>query len=557
MHVRFDFSSLATSCKSVDMRTGNFRSEIVSALLALLVLSLVGCACGSENRTADGSVDSSQSDSSLLLCQPSSSRCSAEDVPQLCNAEGSAWVDQDACLPPQRCSQGACVDPCQEAEEERGYIGCTFWPTSLPNLRRTIGGRDSPLIVALSNPNDFEVTATITGGALDNPVITKVAAASTEAIELPPVEELAMGNQTGNISRIVPGGGYLVRTNFPVAAYQFPTAGTNPDDVPNANDASLLLPAGGLGQRYTLLAYDDMIYAELQRNPACATIVAVEEGETTVSIKAAGGFQTADTGPTIPKMVRGSEETIVLNQGDVLRLMGDVSGGNDITGTRFETSQSVALFSAHHGARIPYDSDLLLDHFQEQQPADESWGKKVVVSPLADGPTSVIRILAQSANTQLTFSPETFYPTQTLGDTEFVEIALTEAVMIEASEPILVGQYIESSNGAAQSPSLTFVAPTEQYRTSYSLYVPLSHPNESHLQIIGPANAAPVVDEVPVSEQPVAIEATDYVAWTVQVGAGRHTVTASMPVGIETFGVENATTYIYPGGADYERINLR
>ena len=188
-----------------------------------------------------------------VTCWPGAYACDGARLLQ-CEPSGETLSFVEECAAGTFCSPRGCRDLCGEAESQRSYVGCEYWPVFVANDQL------SPLFrpaVAIGNANLVSADVTITRG--DAPPITRqVAPGEAEVIEL---EYGAL--QSADDSQLVRQGAYRLVSSVPVTVHQFnplrfevpssdggcggPTsdAGVRPVETcfSFSNDASLLLPA--------------------------------------------------------------------------------------------------------------------------------------------------------------------------------------------------------------------------------------------------------------------------------------------------------------------------
>jgi hypothetical protein len=75
------------------------------------------------------------------------------------------------------------------------------------------------------------------------------------------------------------------------------------------------------------------------------------------------------------------------------------------------------------------------------------------------------------------------------------------------------------------------------------------------VNIVAPEGVEVMLDGAPVTAAWNSIGSSGMRAARVEVGGGQHQISASMPVGIVVYGYAQFTSYMYPGGLDFEQIN--
>jgi hypothetical protein len=161
------------------------------------------------------------------------------------------------------CAADGCTGACSWGSLGQSYVGCDYSPTVTLNNGIWSGFH---FAVALANLGKTTANVVVTRGQ-ETLKSMSVAPGALEVVELPWVKELKgpdpnfMGQpQTVGPSVVVENGAYRVRSDQPLAAYQFnpleyqldpppaecPSAAEGVGCFSYSNDASLLLPAHAL-----------------------------------------------------------------------------------------------------------------------------------------------------------------------------------------------------------------------------------------------------------------------------------------------------------------------
>lgn len=105
---------------------------------------------------------------------------------------------------------------------------------------------------------------------------------------------------------------------------------------------------------------------------------------------------------------------------------------------------------------------------------------------------------------------------------------------------------------------MTQLVPTEQFRSDYIVLTPFAYV-EDYLNLAVPTTA---IDSVRLDDQRVdadlfsQIGESDWSAARVLVEDGPHTVTASVPFGLDAYGYSCHVSYAYPGGMTLDGVDL-
>ncbi len=516
------------------------------------------------------------------VCTPNMARCKDGDLntTQQCAPDGSGWVDGATCdmANGEYCRAGVCVTRCGDLGNS--YLGCDYWPTVTSN---PVDRRFS-FAVAVANPNTYDVNVRIEGGALTTPRERIVAAGRVQQIELPWVSRLSNNatDTTPATSARVAGGAYRLRSNGPVAVYQFsplqfqrvPGVNTG-DNFSYTNDASLLLPQNVLANQYIVVGtsngpstWDTPFYS----GSFVSIVGAQNEGTNSVSVRL--------TAPVIDpanptRMLPVGEHRFDLDRGEVLQLiMPDVRG--ELTGTLINASAPVAVFSGNHCTSVPL-TQAACDHVEEQLFPTTTWGRTYAVTPFRDRPTNVahlIRIVAQRDGVTLTFdgiaAPSAC--NRMLNQGQFCEFETMTPFQVTGSQPIMVAQFMRGLGNnpvcgcaggicarrpdCVADPAMVLEVPTDQYRANYNFLIPDSY-EQNYINVIAPRGAMVTLDGNMLMGTPVNV-GSNLVVYYLNVPAGAHelkTMTNVERVGLKVYGVASFTSYAFPGGLDLAPIS--
>lgn len=385
-----------------------------------------------------------------VACIPGSRVCLDEDLPGLCDDQGSGYAEQERCAEGVTCSQGSCLNPCELAAEQSSYIGCEYWPVELENNllydEDETSTPDAPFAMVLHNPQAEPAKVTVYDpdglvqesvpevyipvGLVDprftsTTVTTQILDARGEpVVEMleGPMEELSVppggllqvlfprrspAPYATTISKIA----WRVVSDRPVVAYQFNPICCN---YSFTNDASILLPTSALTGNYLGMAYPSWRPSSNLLSPGTLTVVATQD-DTEVVVRLGerrlfpnGADERLGTQPGEDGVMR-----VVLQRQEVLNLESSETDEDpvrevDLTGALIEANKPVAVFGGHSCTNIPF-SQAACDHVEQQLFPLETWGRNFIAAPLKiRGPGAGTReatywkILAQADNTQIT-----------------------------------------------------------------------------------------------------------------------------------------------------------
>ncbi|MFK7990649.1 MAG: IgGFc-binding protein [Sandaracinaceae bacterium] len=527
-------------------------------------------------------------------CRPGSFQCSGDSLEQ-CNPEGTGFTATLTCdsAAGQTCNStiGACTSPCDDAVAANSYIGCEYWPTTAANLV----DESFSFAVAVANPQSTPVDITVTrnGAAVPGGTVT-VPANGLSTINLPWVMELKDSVVEGGLfdppstqSALVRGGAYRLVSTLPVTVYQFsPLEYSNGTDFSFSNDASLLLPTHVLTGNYIAVAERTQATqcdGNINSIPGFVTIVGVSATPVTVNVTLAGNIA---GGPGVTAANGGTAQSYTLNQGDVLQLAsaspttctpGGVTAGQcglfgddlthcdvpdqfDLTGTDIRASGPVMVLGGHTCAFLPFNR-FACDHIEESVFPLETWGDDFIVSATEPirGEPNIVRIISGTDNNAIVFDPAVTGNT-TLNRGQVLEFETTGDFRVSGSGPLTVGQFLVGQNYAGSvetegvgDPAMSFAIPTEQFRTEYTFLAPSTF-EQGYVNVTAPAGATVTLDGTAVGGWR-AVGASGFQTARVPIAGGQHVINGGQPFGIVVYGFGSFTSYMYPGGLDFEQIN--
>lgn len=549
-------------------------------------------------------------------CVPNGFQCNGNNV-ERCNATGTGWEPVATCdaAMGQMCNSvvGSCTSPCQDAASTNSYIGCEYFPVT--TLNSQVAPEFLPAVV-ISNPQAQPAMITVTGPNGFNQTRT-VAGNGVETVELPWVDALK-GTLGMESSSVVSGGAYRVVSTLPVTVYQFnpleyriardcadedpldPT-GSDGQCFSFSNDASLLLPAHVMTGNYIAASRPSML-SQITANgllgpmtntigsPGFITIVGVSPTPVTVNVSYRGRV-TGGSGVTAAGA--GGTGSFTLNQGDVVQLVGEVPTNctvgdtdlipgdglltmdttieycsvpdeYDLTGTEVRATGPVQVLSGHNCTFVPYNR-WACDHLEEAMFPLETWGTESIISasqPIRAEP-NVIRIVSGADNNALSFDPAPpGVSATTLNRGQVLEFETAESFRVSGSAALMVTQVLVGQDYAGigmagdmseGDPAMSLGIPTEQFRTEYNFLAPTTY-TRSFLNVTAPTGATVTLDGAPVSGF-TPVGGTGYSVARVPISGGQHAISGDQAFGIVVYGFGSYTSYMYPGGLDFEEIN--
>ena len=466
-------------------------------------------------------------------------------------------------------------------------------------------------VAAVGTPQQVRAVAT-----------ARIGPRSLEVFKLGPkeVDGSAPGTFNTGTHTALSRGAYRVRSDVPIVAYQF-----NPLENANvfSNDASLLLPTaalgGGGGRSYVIVGWPQTIATSENAAQNFGTdlraflAIVGTQVDTKVHVKSAARI--VGGGPIPGGIVQDGEFDVTLQPFEVLNLeTGDFNA--DFTGTLIDASGPVAVHVGSEASDAPFFSTIAsrsccADHLEEQAIPLRAAGKRYVlgrvpnrsmalvaagaaISPF-DEPEFYRIVTTRSGITKITTSLAAPYDAVDLdGEGKSLTIIAHQDFLMTASQPVLVADVQASQEAAGVvrglpggDPSLTFVAPVEQWRNDYVLLTPDKYAFD-FLVLTAPFGAQVFLDGLPVDGKVCELAPADgltdktrkapnppFVVYRCQLSFpaidstkpppmnvlpgrqndGVHRVQSDYPVGVLVYGFDSFVSYAYAGGTELKDIN--
>lgn len=499
------------------------------------------------------------------LCEPNTFACMSETLLGICNEAGTAYVAAEDCGGTQVCVRDECISGCDGfIKQNLSYVGCEFWSIDMDQIDGDPTGspKDASYGVVISNPGVISVTATfITAPDVDVEIapVTVLPGQATQVV-LPSLNV----DDTGVSSK-----GVRIVTDFPAIVHQFNPMNnaSNPFEVTASNDASLLLPTHALGTEYYVMTWPSRTYPSLLGivpQQATYSVVAVEEGETTVVVESSAYTK---AGERLEAMAPGDSMEVVLQQFEVLNVESyrdDIElppiATMDPTGTHIYADRNIVVFSGHEAAVIAPDTAedaCCAEHLEEQMVPVASWRTHYIASKTRPRGTSQVepdvwRVLASEDGTILsTDPPVSGLNGVTLNRGEWAQAFTPQSFELSATAPVQVAQYTVGQAATQEGigdPTLIMAVPTEQYRTQYTILTP-SYYDSDWCSVIRKTGVDILFDgEVLPDGYFLNVGLSGWEVGYVPVDAGVHNVGSTEPFGLVSYGWSDAVSYGFPGG---------
>jgi hypothetical protein len=351
---------------------------------------------------------------------------------------------------------------------------------------------------------------------------------------------LPLAAMLANYDQIATNGIHVV-ANEPVSVYAM-------DCLQNVSAAFTGYPTPMLGTNYCVMGWPG--------DPSQLAIVATA-ANTTVTITPSA---TADLAGFL------WTNSFILQPGETYQINSS-NDTDDVTGTLITSDKPIGVFAGAAGAEVPTNYSSANPLVQEQLPVD-SWGTNVVALSFAGRVNGdSYRVLAANSNTVVTISGivvtvsngivTTNYATVTVTNQAGVpyDIILDGPVEFQATKPIQVAQFANGQelSGVPGDPCEILLPPTGHYLAANTVFAPINDIglDEHYLNLIvahsGITNVS-VDGSTIAAANFVAIGTSGYYGAQWPVTNGVHTVTGSLPVGVEVYGFGLNDAYGYFGG---------
>jgi hypothetical protein len=489
---------------------------------------------------------------------------------------------------------------CDQAEMQRSYIGCDYWPTVTTNPVWSIfdftvvvaNAQSSAAEIKVTGPNGVGKTVKVAPGALAKIYLPWVTA--LKGPDCDPCGSVPLFSE----SVTAPASAYHLVSSLPVTVYQFnaleykgaggppgkdwsscpgsaelcrpPDAGGSEGYIgcfSYTNDASLLIPSTAMTGNYRVAGE----HADKGYQGSYFAITAVKDA-THVTVNVAD-TATVVGGGDVPATAAGGTLKLTMNAGDVVEVMSDMlADTTDLSGSLVHADQPVQVISGTQCSTQP-EGVPACDHLESSVLPAETLGSEYVVTvPTSPGGAPighVVRFYGNVDGTTLTYSPSR--PAgcpETLDAGQVVQCSgsyVKSSFEVKGTHEFAVSSFqlggsiideFTQSITADGDPSMSPMVATQQYLTSYIFLAPVDY-DQSFADIVAPPGTTITLDGRAVTNYPSVINHS----WSVirvallTGGGGAHVLTASKPVGVQVVGYGSYTSYQYPAGLDLSEIS--
>ncbi len=318
------------------------------------------------------------------------------------------------------------------------------------------------------------------------------------------------------------------------------------------SEATVVLPVTSLSNEYYVMSYTG-IDAGAGTGTSEFIIVGIED-ETIIEYTV--------TDDTVEGMSRGDTRTITLNEGQTYQVRAP-SSSDDLTGSFIRGDKVFNVFGGSSWSCVPRNCGTY-DNLLEQMNPIDTWGSRYVTIPTQPSTNDVFRILSASDNNRVTVTNQNGDVEDfTINRGEFIEYQENISTFIEASSPVLVAQYLigrQCTSNSEGDPSMVILNSVEQIRDTITMYnSSFQNISQNYISIIGRTVDVNNVtfDGATITEAWTPIGVSEEFSFvTLLVGVGSHTIISEgCGVIASAFGLGDAESYAYAGGASFNRIN--
>src|SRR5690606_21121667 len=148
---------------------------------------------------------------------------------------------------------------------------------------------------------------------------------------------------------------------------------------------------------------------------------------------------------------------------------------------------------------------------------------------------------------------------------EVLEFEARQNFRVTGSGPMSVAQFLVGQNydgsvevEGAGDPAMSFAIPTLQFRDEYTFLAPSTF-EQSFVNVVAPTGATVMLSSNGGPATPVTgftpIGASGLSAARIAIPGGSHQITSTVGFGIVVYGYGSYTSYMYPGGLNFDNIN--
>lgn len=421
---------------------------------------------------------------------------------------------------------------CSQSLRAQSNAGTDFWLSFMEH----VDSGNNTMIVMITATNNTSGVISIPGGNFSQNF--SVNANDVVLIRMPRNAETIGSERIGNNA-------IHINSQGPVSVYMHQYHGFR-------SEATLALPVSSLSTEYYVMSYTG-INAFSNGGVSEFLIVGIED-ETTINFTVSDDTQNG--------LNPGDTRTITLNRGQTYQLRAS-NAGDDFTGSFITGDKVFNVFAGSSWSGVPMSCGTYDNLFEQMIPIN-TWGSRYVTIPTQENNNDVFRILSATDNNNITIT-NLSGTTQnySLSQGEFVEYQRNTPTFIEASSPVAVAQYLtgrQCTSNSEGDPSMVILNSVEQIRDTITMYNSrFEDIRQNYISIIG---RTADINNVTFDGNAITMPWTaiglsgEFSFVTLLVNTGSHTIISEgCGVIASAFGLGDAESYAYAGGASFNRIN--
>lgn len=335
----------------------------------------------------------------------------------------------------------------------------------------------------------------------------------------------------------------------------------------NVSGATLLFPTNTLGREYYSVNFTQ--FSNEGSSNCYFFVVATDTGTTTVEVIPSANTQT---------MVAGNVYSYNLTQGQILNVLGTVSGNNgvDLTGSKIRTVSTgtgsckrVAVFSGSGKININCPNNggnSSADNYIVQAFPQTAWGRRYLTTQTVNYPRSYYRVCVQDPTTVVKLNGTTL--TGLVGNF-YYQFENSMPNYIEADKPIMVAQYIPTQGACSGTgngdPEVIYLSPIEQNIAKVILNSTNNFQISAHyINVVIPTGGVSsfrIDGNVPTSSFIAHPQLAGYSYLRQNVTAGQHIISSDSGFNAIAYGYGQAESYGYNAGSNildlYQYVTLQ
>jgi hypothetical protein len=168
----------------------------------------------------------------------------------------------------------------------------------------------------------------------------------------------------------------------------------------------------------------------------------------------------------------GAPINVVLNAGETYKYAG---GSTNLTGSLVSSTKPVAVFGGHECAQVPVGT-AFCDNLVEQMISTDKLSKSYLLAAskgaeVAPARSDLVRVIATADNTEVKIDG-VVVATLNTGDVHEFSLPEKSGARVDASQPVMVAQYLKGGDGANTDPAMSMVPGSDTWLDEYRLATP-------------------------------------------------------------------------------------